>query len=221
MGSYTVYKHTAPNGKVYIGITSQEPNRRWNNGYGYERQPYFMNAIKKYGWGNFTHEILFAGLDREEAEHKEIELISQYHSDEKAHGYNIEHGGNVTGKISEETKHKISAALKCRHKDGAPWLGKHHTEETKRKLSEGRKGDKNPMYGKTLSEETRAKMSETHKHCNLCKHVLCVETGKTFVSATEAARAMGLSQGNVSAVARGERSHTKGYHFRYAQEVTH
>ena len=32
MGLYSVYKHTAPNGKVYIGITSRKPEYRWNNG---------------------------------------------------------------------------------------------------------------------------------------------------------------------------------------------
>jgi group I intron endonuclease len=220
MQRYTVYRHTAPNGKVYIGITSMEPERRWNNGYGYKRQPYFMNAIRKYGWDNFKHEILFDGLDKEEAERKEIELIAQCRSDEKAYGYNVEHGGNLSGKISEETKRKISKSLKGRHRDVAPWLGKHHTAETKRKLSELHKGAKNPMYGKTVSEETRRKMSEAHKRGKLCKHVLCVETGETFVSATEAAKALGLSQGNVSAVARGERKHSKGYHFKYIEEVT-
>ena len=221
MQRYTVYKHTAPNGKVYIGITSMKPEKRWNSGYGYKRQPYFMNAIRKYGWDNFKHEILFVGLDKEEAEHKEIELIAQCRSDEKAHGYNVENGGNSSGKMSEETKRKISKSLKGRHTDVVPLLGKHHTAETKRKLSEMHKGSKNPMYGKHVSEETRRKMSEAHKHCNLCKHVLCVETGETFVSASEAARALGLSQGNVSAVARGERKHSKGYHFEYIEEVTH
>lgn len=29
---YTVYKHTTPSGKVYIGITGQKPERRWQNG---------------------------------------------------------------------------------------------------------------------------------------------------------------------------------------------
>lgn len=77
------------------------------------------------------------------------------------------------------------------------------------------------MYGKHVSEETRRKMSETHKRGKLCKHVLCVETGETFVSTTEAAKAPGLSQSNVSAVARGVRKHSKGYHFRYIEEVTH
>ena len=32
---WTVYRHIAPSGKVYIGITCQKPEYRWNNGNGY------------------------------------------------------------------------------------------------------------------------------------------------------------------------------------------
>lgn len=35
-----------------------------------------------------------------------------------------------------------------------------HTEETKRKLSDDRKGEKNPFYGKKHTEETKAKLAK-------------------------------------------------------------
>jgi len=35
--NYTVYQHTVPNGKNYIGITRQEIGKRWKNGKGYCR----------------------------------------------------------------------------------------------------------------------------------------------------------------------------------------
>ena len=220
---YSVYKHTLPNMKVYIGITSQKVQYRWNNGYGYKRQPYFMQAIKKYGWDNIKHEILFENLTKEEAEQKEIEMIAFYKSNQKKYGYNIANGGNVVGTISEDTKQKISEALKGKTPKWtlgtAPWLGKHHTEETKIKLSNLRKGDKNPMYGKQISEDTKIKMSEAHKKCGLCKKIMCLETGEVFVSSAEVARIMGLSQGNVSAVANGKRKHAKGYHFEYYEKA--
>ena len=47
---YCVYKHTSPNGMVYIGITRQNPIKRWMNGKGYSYNTYFYNAILKYGW---------------------------------------------------------------------------------------------------------------------------------------------------------------------------
>lgn len=30
---WIVYKHTSPVGKVYIGITHQKPEKRWQKGY--------------------------------------------------------------------------------------------------------------------------------------------------------------------------------------------
>ena len=64
-GKFCVYKHESPSGKVYIGVTSVVPERRWNSGYGYSAQVYFWRAIQKYGWNNFKHEILFSGLSKE------------------------------------------------------------------------------------------------------------------------------------------------------------
>ena len=73
---YTVYKHTSPSGKVYIGITKRKPEYRWNKGKGYRKdQLLFYRAIKKYGWGNFTHEILYTGLSEKDAKNIEISLI--------------------------------------------------------------------------------------------------------------------------------------------------
>ena len=91
---YIVYKHTSPNGKVYIGITSQNPERRWRkNGEGYKDHNYFWNAIQKYGWDNFTHEILFNDLTAEQAYKKEQEFISYYKSNDSRYGYNLSSGG--------------------------------------------------------------------------------------------------------------------------------
>ena len=90
---YCVYKHTTPNNKVYIGITSKNPLERWNNGHGYASNKHFTNAIMKYGWDNIQHEILFEGLTKEEACQKEIELIAFYKSNNCEFGYNRSSGG--------------------------------------------------------------------------------------------------------------------------------
>lgn len=94
--SYLVYRHTnLVNNKIYIGITQQNAEKRWSRGHGYQRQPHFRDAIKKYGWNNFKHEVLFDNLSKEEAIEKEIELIAKYKSNDREYGYNISKGGET------------------------------------------------------------------------------------------------------------------------------
>ena len=54
------------NNKKYVGI-SCNPVKRWNNGNGYKNHKNFYNAIKKYGWDEFSHVILEEHLSFEEA----------------------------------------------------------------------------------------------------------------------------------------------------------
>ena len=85
MNNYTVYMHVLPknvsgkeNDLVYIGITRVKPIQRWANGNGYAPNIRFFNAIKKYGWEQFEHVILFENLSEEDAKQKEIELIAKF-----------------------------------------------------------------------------------------------------------------------------------------------
>ena len=94
--AYSVYLHTFPNGKRYVGVTRQNPLNRWNNGYGYRNQKLIFRAILKYGWDNIKHEVLFSNLSKKEAEEKEIELIALYKSDNPQYGYNILRGGDIS-----------------------------------------------------------------------------------------------------------------------------
>lgn len=84
--------HICPNKKVYIGITSCKPTRRWANGSGYPNNPYFTNAILKYGWDNIEHKILFENLEEKVAKDIEIKLISIWKSQDMC--YNITDGGD-------------------------------------------------------------------------------------------------------------------------------
>ena len=86
---YVVYKHTSPNGKIYIGITSQNPEVRWQNGFGYKNNHRFFRDIVKFGWDNFDHSILHSDLAQEDAQSIEAQLIAQYHSDNPQYGYNL------------------------------------------------------------------------------------------------------------------------------------
>lgn len=163
---YKVYKHTnLENEKVYIGITGQSTSERWRNGKGYLTQknggflqPKFANAIIKYGWENFSHEILFEFETLDDATKKETELISEYDSIEN--GYN-EIMTNKNSYIKDESfKQKLSEKYSG---EGNPMFGKHHTEEFKKELSKMNSGKNNPMYGRKLSEETKMKISEASK----------------------------------------------------------
>lgn len=103
-----VYKHTnLINCKTYIGITSQKPNSRWGlEGKGYKNQPKFYRAIEKYGWENFSHEIVYITYSKQEALFLESQLIKKYNSIEN--GYNIASYGNIeTKKIICLTINKI------------------------------------------------------------------------------------------------------------------
>ena len=178
-GNWSVYKHTAPSGKVYIGITSQKSNERWRNGKGYKEGTHFFNAISKYGWNNIKHEILFNNFTERMAKLMEQCLIVLYRSLDREFGYNMTLGGEGTlGWIpSEETKKKISEANSGKHHskesrekmseahkgENNSMYGKYHSEESKKKMSKVKSGENNPFYGKHHSEGTREKMSEAHK----------------------------------------------------------
>ena len=89
---YSVYCHTFPNGKKYIGI-SKDPKRRWSaNGLYYMKQTKIARAINKYGWQNVKHDILVDGLTEEQAKTLEVSLIAQMDTIKK--GYNVSVGGD-------------------------------------------------------------------------------------------------------------------------------
>ena len=136
MKKYIVYKHTSPSNKIYIGITCQDVERRWRNGDGYKSQKYFYRAIKKYGWDNFEHIVLYRNLEERQAKVLEIALIHYYDSTNPNLGYNLTEGGEgyFGYHPSEETKKKLS------ENNAKYWKGKHLSDETKKKMSDAKKG---------------------------------------------------------------------------------
>ncbi len=137
---YSVYVHTTPNGKRYVGITSRPPKHRWNNGRGYSQNKHFTSAILKYGWENIRHEIVEEGLSKFEACALEKYLISKYKSNNPQYGYNNSAGGeypNEGHKATEEEKKRKSEARK----------GIELSEETKKRISQGKKGKPNGKNG--------------------------------------------------------------------------
>lgn len=147
--SFCVYIHTnLKNGKKYVGVTSKTPAKRWGHtGTGYKSNKHFWNAIKFYGWNNFSHLVLYKNLDLNQASELEKLFIALYKTNNPDFGYNHTNGGEKQQKFSEETRRKMSIAGK----------GKIITEEWRKHLSEAGKGHHRGK-GKSLSEERKAKL---------------------------------------------------------------
>ena len=192
---YIVYMHISPNGKKYVGQTSQKANGRWRQGEGYKRNEYFYRAIKKYGWENFDHKILFEHLSEEEANKEEKRLIQELELTNPQKGYNIREGGN-NGGLSLETRRKIGEAQKGE---------KNHMY--------GRRGCNNPLYGRIRTDEEKEKNKFAHKS----KPVVCVETGKVYYSKREAERQTGIANTNIFSCCKGKAKTAGGYHWAYAE----
>lgn len=157
---FYIYKHTTPNGKVYIGFTSQKPEERWAKGRGYRTQKVFYRAINKYGWENITHEIIDEASSLEEAREKEKEYIQQFNSNNKEFGYNLTAGGEGTlgYRLPKELVEQISKRMKEQQ----------NTPEAKLKVSkEAKERWKDEKYKKMMASRSSKRQKEyysTHPH---------------------------------------------------------
>ena len=220
-----VYMHTSPSGKRYIGITSKKPEYRWNHGNGYKTNKHFYNAILRYGWGNFKHEIIVDDLEYKDACLMEQELIARYKTRDPAYGYNNSIGGE-SGSLGAKQSAETIAKRRANRVYTSSWAkGKHFTEEHRRKISESNKG-------KTISPESRKKMSDAKKghvpnwagktrddayRASISKPVICVETGIRYFGLMEAERQTGIKHSNISKCLNGKRETAGNCHWEYAK----
>lgn len=173
------------NGKRYIGQTVNERSRRsafktrelycTKRGNGGKLSK-FDSARKKYGINSFVYTVLCRIQDdNEEILHSRLDDLEKYYIkkyDSFHNGYNSTEGG-FSGKLSEETKARISESLKGRPMSELTYqkiclTGYHYSEESKRKISEKAKErykdpTKHPMFGKHHTEESNRKNSESRK----------------------------------------------------------
>lgn len=141
--NHLIYKHTSPSGKAYIGQTKNYEIRCQHHRTRANKScPSFYKAITKYGWENFTHEILIDGLTHAEANELESFYIKE-HGTLSPNGYNLNTGGD-NPVMSDETIEKM------RQKQ----TGRKHPEEIKEKI-------RNAHIGKKLSKETIEKIKKT------------------------------------------------------------
>ena len=142
-----IYKITnTANGMVYVGqsrnlrkrITEHKRDLRK----GTHRNDKLQKAYNKYGAKAFVYEII-ENCSLEELNEKEIFWCNELQALDRYKGYNLGEAG------------------------GQPMLGRHHTLEARKKMSEYRKvhaiGEGNGFYGKKHSKETLAKISKALK----------------------------------------------------------
>ena len=186
-----IYKITClVNGKIYVGKTKQKLSRRIaQHRYDSKKGSIGLGAaIRKYGWENFTVEVLEV-CPVEKLDEREIFWIAKL--DCKApNGYNLTDGGEGLSNPSLETRAKMSAHRPDVSGEKNPNYGKKTPPEVCAKISASNKGktkgkkrkpfsakhkanisahhadvsgEKNPNYGKKTPPEVCAKISAANK----------------------------------------------------------
>ncbi len=148
-----IYKITNPKGKVYVG-QSININKRFKDYLilrNCKKQTKLYRSLNKYGVDNHKFEIV------EECDLHLLNERERYYQDL----YNCLNNGlncvltknnNLSGKLSEETKKKISESNK----------GREVSEITRNKIGNSQKGEKHHNFGKKLSKEHKNKISKSN-----------------------------------------------------------
>jgi len=146
------------NGKIYIGthITKNPEDRYLGSGLHLQR------ALKKYGTENFEKKVLYIFDNADDMFKKEADIVNEDFL-KRTDVYNLKLGGE--GGWDYINANGLSPNIGFMDFSGQKngMYGKHHSEETKLKISDSKKGKnsgpKNHFFGKTHTEETRQKIS--------------------------------------------------------------
>ena len=151
--TYLIYKLTFPNNKCYIGITNNFKKRMTGHRSASKIKKYKLyDAIRKYGWGNVTKEILLENIPISEIEELEIKFIKKFNSIKN--GYNLKNGGRLS-------KHNSESIEKMKKIQSSPEVIKRKSEYFKEfmKSKERRK----------ISSENLINYNKSKKHSNNMK----------------------------------------------------
>lgn len=212
-------------GKRYIGQSVNIYNRWQQHKYELNSNKhyndYLQNAWNKYGADQFNISVLeYCSI--EDLNENERYYINLYDTINRSKGYNLKSGGQDTFQYSNDTKQKLSDAIKKSYLDPdrrkiqqINALKQWANPEIKKKIS----GANNGMFGKHHSEEAKQKISEARKGASSSRRnttpVFCVELGRTFKDATIAHQELSLDSGGILKVCRGERKTCGGYHWKF------
>lgn len=136
MGTCGIYKITSSMFDIYIGQSKniERRFREYRNGRT-KNQKKLGDSFRKYGWQTHMFQIIHP-CKSEELHELERHYVKFFGSHKSSYGLNGTKGGCAFPEI---------------------------TDETRRKMSESRRGDKNPLFGKTHSKEAKDKISKAHK----------------------------------------------------------
>lgn len=208
-----IYRYISPNGKCYVGQTTNELYRRrmW---FGTGRYTGGISKIdrarKKYGAHNFKYEILFKrnfnSLEEATCELNKLESYYIGYFDTYYNGYNCTFGGDGSrGYIpTKETRIKISKAGK----------GIKRTDEFKKNVSKR-------LKGKVKSLEHRMKLSNSRKNSGhkILQYTIQGEYIRTWNNIDEVATSLGVSRESIAGCCRGKAKTTHKYKWKYKEDI--
>lgn len=127
------------NGKIYIGQTGENFLRRyWHHRWKLKNNSHdnvhLQNAWNEYGEDNFNYIVLKTVEDKSLLDNLEIQYIGHFKEIGLRYNMLLGGGGRRGFKMSENTKKKIA------EKNHKHMLGNRHSKETRKKMSEIRKG---------------------------------------------------------------------------------
>lgn len=143
---YYIYKMIhVPTGRVYIG--QRKLFKRTPETDGYTGSGKIWKRIYKVHPDECVKVVIETCGTRAEADSLERKYIAHYKSVMGEYCVNIDHGGCGGSQPGENH----------------PCFGRHHSEETRSKMSTALKGRVSPTKGKHYSDESRRKISEARK----------------------------------------------------------
>ena len=201
------------NGKVYIGQALDFNKRKGTHKRDSKKLNYPLYcSMRKYGIENFSFEILYHCDNKLELNYLERYMIGYYNSTNRNIGYNIHEGGNVSPSKSPEARKKISESVMGHV---GYFKGRKHTEEAKKKCSDGNKGKVRTQEMKDAhSEKMKGK---THIHNKERAVKIKCSNGEIYDSIWEAASKLNLNRCNISTSVNGKRGTVGGLKFEKIQ----
>lgn len=207
-----IYCYTSPSGKKYVGQTIQKIEERAKKmGIGYKKCSVFYRAIQKYGFENFTVEIL-EEAPVELLDVKEIEWI-EFLQTRTPDGYNISDGGLGHSKRVYQYDAKTGQLLASFPSlTEAARINKINTIQH---ISDCLNKRAKTAHGFIWDFEEKSKVDPQNYHPNGKKQTYAYYLNgsffKCFDSITAAAKETGASCNDIRRVIRGELKFSKGY----------